>query len=57
MKTFKRRFSEGFVEDICDLSLLCEDYETDNIDIEIEDPGNKKRLTINIKFSPEVKDE
>lgn len=57
MKTFKRRFSEGFVEDICDLSLLCEDYETDNIDIEIEDPGSKKKLAINIKFSPEVKDE
>ena len=57
MKTFKRSFSEGFVQDICDLSQLCKDYETDNIDIEIYDPRNKKKLTINIKFSPEVKDE
>ena len=53
MKTFKRRFSEGFVEDVCDLAILCEDYETDNIDIEINDPRSKKKLTINIRFTLE----
>ena len=57
MNTFKRRFSEGFAKDVSDLAVMCEFYETDNIDIEIEDPEKQRKLTINIKFKLEEKHE
>lgn len=55
LQTFKRKFSEGFAKDVSDLAVMCEFYETDNIDIEIEDPVKGRKLTINIKFTLEEK--
>lgn len=55
MQTFKRRFTEGFVDDVSNLALICDFYETDNIDIEIQDPIKQRKLKINIKFTVEEK--
>ena len=47
---FKKRFTQGFVDDICNLAIMCDFYESDNVDIEIDDPNKQRKLKINIKF-------
>ena len=53
MKIFNRMFSDGFVQDMRELSQLCDDNETNNLSINIEDEVLGKRLTVHILFELE----
>lgn len=53
MKTFNRMFTDGFVQDMKELSQICDDNETDNLSICIEDDVIKKKLAIHITFELE----